>query len=442
MKKSLFRRLLPFVMLLPVSNLFCSAQAYSWENDLHHRLLLDFGKTHEDVKAYIRHYIPDVTDEQMDRWEQSRALETMVLDGRKRYFNQAGPNLFRIDPACRALKAKADPPTPEDELTINRYQLPLLLQETRNTPLAEPKRMRVTYSLTVKADAVPEGETVRCWLPFPRTDVARQTDIKLLRTSEKPFKRAPRHAAHSTVYMEKKAVKGEPTVFSETFEFTSYGCHYNLTPESIQPYRKNSKLYKEYTSQRETHIRFTPRLRRLADSLCAGEDNPLLRARRIFKWINGHFPWASAREYSTIPCIPEYVVENRHGDCGQVTLLFLTLCRLSGIPARWQSGFMMHPDHRNLHDWGEVYFEGFGWVPADQSFGIPAKASNDNETYFYLGGIDPWRLIVNSDYSQPLYPRKTYPRSETVDFQRGEVEWQGGNLYFDQWTWDMEVEYL
>lgn len=429
-------------MLLPFPTLFCAAQAYSWENDLHHRLLLDFNKTHEEVKAYIRHYIPDVTDRQMAEWEKSRALETMVLDGRKRYFHNAAPNLFRIDPACRTLKEKAEPPTPEDELTINRYQLPLLLQETRNTPLAQPKRMRVTYSLTVEADAVPDGETVRCWLPFPRTDVERQTDVKLLRTSEKKFKRSPRHAAHSTVYMEKKAVKGEPTVFSETFEFTSYGCHFGLTPENIKPYRKNSKLYKEYTSQRETHIRFTPRLRRLSDSLCAGEDNPLLRARRIFKWIDRNFPWASAREYSTIPCIPEYVLENRHGDCGQVTLLFLTLCRLSGIPARWQSGFMMHPDHRNLHDWGEVYFEGFGWVPADQSFGIPARASNEDETYFYLGGIDPWRLIVNSDYSRPLYPRKKYPRSETVDFQRGEVEWQGGNLYFDRWKWDMEVEYF
>ncbi len=41
-----------------------------------------------------------------------------------------------------------------------------------------------------------------------------------------------------------------------------------------------------------------------------------------------------------------------------------------------------------------------------------------------------------------LFPAKTYPRSETVDFQRGEVEWEGGNVYFPQWSYDMEITYL
>lgn len=137
-----------------------------------------------------------------------------------------------------------------------------------------------------------------------------------------------------------------------------------------------------------------------------------------------------------------YVLENKHGDCGQVTLLFVTLCRICGIPAHFQSGFMMHPKAWNLHDWGEIYFEGVGWVPVDQSFGIPTYAENQREEWFYLGGIDSWRMIVNSDYGKELSPQKTYPRSETVDFQRGEVEWEGGNIYFDQWDYDMDIEYL
>ena len=72
--------------------------------------------------------------------------------------------------------------------------------------------------------------------------------------------------------------------------------------------------------------------------------------------------------------IPMYVLESGHGDCGMVTLLFMTLCRYKGIPTRWQSGFMMHPSGWNLHDWAEVYFEGPGWVPVDESFGIPSYA--------------------------------------------------------------------
>ena len=28
------------------------------------------------------------------------------------------------------------------------------------------------------------------------------------------------------------------------------------------------------------------------------------------------------------------------------------------------------------------------------------------------------------------------------DFQRGEVEWKGGNLYFDKWDYNMKIKYI
>lgn len=421
-----------------------SHKPYTWEDDLHQRLLTDFCLTEQQVKDYIRRYIPDVTDEQMRQWEESCALECMWLDGEKRYFINAGPNLFRIDSACRDIKTAKEGVVVEGYDRVNTENVPAIIRAVKDSAktLVLPKRMRVTYTLTVDTNAVPAGEIVRCWLPYPRTDVLRQQDVKLLETSEAEYVLSPRECAHSTLYMEKRAAQGQPTVFSETFEYTSYGEWHNLKPEDVQPYDTASALYRKYTVERDKHIVFSPRLRELAARLTAGEDNPYLKAKRIFRWICEHFPWASAREYSTIDNIPEYVLDNRHGDCGQVTLLFVTLCRLSGIPAHFQSGFMMHPRAWNLHDWAEVYFEGVGWVPVDQSFGIPPFACNADEEYFFLGGIDSWRMVVNADYGMPLVPAKEYPRSETVDFQRGEVEWEGGNLYFTQWSYDMEIDYL
>jgi hypothetical protein len=35
---------------------------------------------------------------------------------------------------------------------------------------------------------------------------------------------------------------------------------------------------------------------------------------------------------------------------------------------------------------------------------------------------------------------KQHFRSETVDSQRGEAEWDGGNLYFDQWDYDFDAK--
>jgi hypothetical protein len=39
-----------------------------------------------------------------------------------------------------------------------------------------------------------------------------------------------------------------------------------------------------------------------------------------------------------------------------------------------------------------------------------------------------------------LKPEKSTLRSDTVDFQRGEVEWEGGNIYFDAYAYSMKVE--
>lgn len=418
--------------------------SYNWEEDLQHRIKRDFRLTETQVKQYIQKYIPDVTDEQMRQWEESKALECMIIDGEKRYFRNAGPNLFRIDSACINVKL-AQGNLPEEKSDIaNKENLPEIIKAVKKSgdPIAAPKRMRITYTLTVDTNAVPAGEMIRCWLPYPRTDHPRQTDVKFISASQPDYIIAPEEYAHTTLYMEKRAVQGEPTVFSETFEFTAHGEWHNLKPEDIKPYDTTTELYKTYTAEREKHIVFSPRLRELAAKLTEGETNPLLQAKRIFRWINNNFPWASAREYSTLENIPEYVLDNGHGDCGQVSLLFITLCRICGIPAHFQSGFMVHPNAWNLHDWGQVYFEGIGWVPVDQSFGIPTYARNADEEWFFIGGIDSWRLIVNKDYGMSLFPEKKYPRSETVDFQRGEVEWEGGNLYFQHWSYDMDIEYL
>ncbi len=156
--------------------------------------------------------------------------------------------------------------------------------------------------------------------------------------------------------------------------------------------------------------------------------------------MNVHVPWTTAREYSTIECLPKYALAVGHGDCGIKSMTFMTLCRYNGIPARWESGWTTDPV-KDMHDWCEIYLAPYGWVPADVTYGM-VDSTNNREKWFYLGGIDGLRFFLNTDYNQPLYPAKTFYRSEIVDFQRGEAEWRGGNLYFNQWNWNFNVEQI
>lgn len=437
----------------------CKNSEYSWENDLQHRLETDFCRERSEVTEYIRKYIPDVTESEIDSWTSQGKLESMFLNGKRMYFRNAGPNLFRIDAGCKAIKDSIEGPESSSAYTLGVRNIYLSRENSsEEQPLGLPCRMRVKYTLTVDADAVPDGEKIRCWLPYPRTDVNRQKNVKFIEagwTTRPSDTSAPLYfrtempqseelefsgneASHSTLYMEAVAAAGWPTTFYEEFEYTSYAeCHNADTLAGIAE-RQAGKAAEEglapsdFLDEREAHIRFGPRILALRDSLTEGITNPVLKAQTFYKWIDSRFPWASAREYSTIGNIPEYVLESGHGDCGQVSLLFITLCRSADIPAHFQTGFMMHPSGWNLHDWAEIWVEGYGWVPVDQSFGSDS----------YFGSIDAYRMIVNNDFGRQLKPAKKYPRSETVDFQRGEVEWSGGNLYFTDWDYDMDIQYL
>ncbi len=434
-------------------------RAYSWERDLSQRLAVDFSRTRAEVKDWIAGYIPDVTDKQIDTWTDEGLLENMKIGGRTMYFHNAAPNLFRIVPELKAIKDSADiardPSLADGRLrgkdSIDAAVIPLIrrdvtqaLESGAGSPfIAQPRKMRVTFSVTVPANTLRRGSKLRCWLPYPREDVARQTGVRLIRAGidstdlpESKLRFSDPSCCHSSLYFEAKVKEGKPTRFYEVFEYVSAGEWHPVDPEKVLPYDTESTDYKEYTAEKPTQVVFSDRIRHIADSLTEGITNPYLKAKAIYSWVD-RFPWASAREYSTISNIPEYVLDVKHGDCGQQTLLFMTLCRAEGIPTRWQSGLMVHPGNANLHDWCEAYFEGYGWIPVDQSFGETSYGG-----FFYFGGIDPYRLVFNSDFGGELSPKKKYPRSETVDFQRGEVEWEGGNLYFHLWDYDFEIEYL
>ncbi len=406
------------------------------------RIRKDFNKTSEDILKYVRKYYPDADETYLKKWEDDGSLEFKVIDGKKWYFARAASNLFRINKEAKKQKELVDG-YQKDELDIFlESYVPLVLNESANSQmnLVKPVKMRLNYTVIVKPNEVPHGEIIRCWLPFPKENHQRQTDIKLLGVNADEYIIASNDNLQRTIYFEKVAQKDQPTVFNIVLEVTNFAEVNFINPEQIKAYNKNSGLYQTFTAERPPHIVFTDKIKKLSQEIVGDEKNPYLVAKKIFTWISENIPWAGAREYSTIENISDYCITRKHGDCGIKTLLFMTLCRYNGIPAKWQSGWMLHPGEVNLHDWSEIYLEGYGWVPVDQSFGL-VDSEIEDEKYFFLGSIDAYHLITNDDYSTPLFPAKIFPRSETVDFQRGELEWRGGNLYFDKWNYKMEVEY-
>lgn len=413
----------------------------NFELERMNRIRLDFKKTKIDIIEYTKNYLPEVTEEMLDGWERDGSLEFKIIDGEKLYFNRAHTNLFRINKELREIKKLKDG-TLKDSLDFYlEKNLPRLVDKLKSSGENKPTKIRFNYKVSVKSNVVPHGELIKAWLPTPNEIHDRQSNVKLFSVNSDQYVLSNKSQKHNSIYFEKISIEDQPTVFEYSVEYLAKPQKFFIDPHNIIDYNKSSDIYKEYTSERLPHIEFTDEIKTISKEIVGSETNPYLIAKRIFTWINDNIPWAGAREYSTIRNISDYCLSRMHGDCGIKTILFMTLCRYNGIPAKWQSGWMMHPGNVNLHDWCEIYFEGIGWVPVDQSFGIVDSEINDVK-YYFLDGIDQFHMIVNEDYSEEFFPAKSFERSETVDFQRGEIEWRGGNLYFDKWNYNMEVEYL
>ncbi|MCX7555894.1 transglutaminase domain-containing protein [Xanthomonadaceae bacterium JHOS43] len=417
-------------------------EALRFERERMRRIAMDFGLTRDDAIARVRRQIPDLTEAEFDAFDAEGLLESMRIDGQLRYFNRAPSNLFRLSARARAMRADPDQPFrdgPFETLHPHHAEVVTAAQQTGERFVAS-RRVRVVQSLTVKPDAVPAGEVIRAWIPFPRAIPGQQQDVILLASEPAARRVAPESTLQRTVYLEKPAEAGRPTEFSITYEVTIHAQHRAIAPDAVLPIpaadTDDGQAIAPYLAEEPPHVVFTDALRLHSARVVGDETNPYRIARKLFAAVDD-IPWAGAREYSTISNISEYALNAGHADCGQQTLLLIALLRLNGIPARWQSGWTFSDNevgYDNMHDWGMLYLPPYGWVPMDVTTG---RLDSDDPSlrWFYLGGLDAYRIAFNDAISTPFDPPKQYFRSETVDSQRGEAEWSGGNLYFDQWDY-------
>jgi transglutaminase-like putative cysteine protease len=416
------------------------------------RIRLAYTTDADAMLAKVRKAIPDVSADDLDQWRKAGQLQARTIDGRILYFDREPANLFRF---CDEAKSRRKPAAESKKGTWkleNHLARVIAAAKNGTGPEVVPIKQRITYRLTVPANApgFKSGAQVRVWLPFPQ-EYHQQKDIKLISTSPKydilaetsqgdpPTKGAPQR----TLYFEQRVQNPpKPLTFEEVFEFTTSAYYPSLDDAKAKP------LPADYSEgdlgERPPHIRFTPEVKETIASIVGNETNPLAKARRIFHYVSDNVAYCSEEEYSTIASLSTKALASRKGDCGIHAMTFITLCRAAGIPARWQSGWETLRVGHDMHDWAEFYVAPWGWLPCDPTcppYGLQ-KSDDPSIRDFYFGHLDSYRLIVNRDFGRDLVPAKHSLRSEPLDFQRGEVEIDGQNLYFPHWEYDFRPEWL
>ena len=408
--------------------------------ELVRRTRREYGQDEAALLEKLGESIPGVTAADLRRWREAGEVQHRLIDGEVRYFRREPSNLFRFCEEAKARRVqKAEDPA-KWKLTDHLAKV-IAAAEGEGKPEVVPVRHRVTFSATVPAGAggMKAGSVLRAWLPFPQ-EYRQQKHVKLASSEPPPTGVAENGTPHRALYYEVKIEDPtKPVEIRTVFDYTSSAYYPILRDEDAKPLPAGDSM-REHLSERLPHIAFTPELRAKVKEIVGGETNPLARARKIFHWVDGNVRYCAEEEYGLIPSFSTKALTSLKGDCGIQGNLFITMCRAAGVPARWQSGWETKPVNWNMHDWAEFYVEPWGWLPADPSYGLQKTSDDPKVREFYFGHQDSYRLIVNNDFGRPLVPAKASLRSEPADFQRGEVEIDGRNLYFDEWDYTFAFE--
>ncbi len=415
--------------------------------DILRRIRFEYSLDAAGLLAKVKKSVSDATGEEVERWAIDSRARFRMIDGKKYYFRREPQNIFLFckEAIDRRSRMGGAPPPANWRLTDHLTDV-LAASERSGSAEVLPVKHRFTHTITIRGDhpKIKRGSTVRVWMPFAQ-EYRQQREVKLVYASPEPKLLAPTAidgdpitgAPQRTLYFEVVVEDpAKPLVFQEVFEYTSFAYCPKLDAALVESLPND--WGDRCLTERRPHIAFTPEIRNEVASIVGDDDNPLLKAQRIFRWVSANIPWNAEDEYCTIPSFAIKAYTDRRGDCGVQNTLFITMCRIAGIPARWQSGFETKPGQWGMHDWAEIYIAPWGWLPADASYGVQ-KSDDPRVADFYCGHQDSYRLIVNLDWGHDLFPTKRSLRSEPADFQRGEVEVDGQNLYFDEWESKSEV---
>lgn len=415
----------------------------AFELDRLERIKKDFPYDKDQLYAELQGSVKDLSKAEFNQWIEEGRFDAREIDGQKRYMVSSVSNLyFRY----RDLEPRRIPPKDTAAFENAMYERCLAIEaaaQGEHSPYVLPKRFRVTMTVTAKPDVAPDGETIRAWLPIPR-HYPFQRDFELISCSSKIRHLDGENSPIRSLFLEQSARHEKPTIFKVGYEYTTFGIRFDIDPAQAKSSDPADPVLKPFLTE-APHVVFTPEIRSLASEIAGSEQNPYLKAKKFYDWIANQIKYSYAIEYSTIRNISDYCRTKAYGDCGQEALLFITLCRLNGIPARWQSGWNTVPGGKTIHDWSEIYIAPWGWMPVDPYMGIYAmryiRTLPDSKKLklrdFYFGGLDQYRMAANSNHNQELIPAKSSMRSDDVDFQRGELEWAGHNIYFDKYSWEL-----
>ena len=383
-----------------------------YEMERLNRLEKDFPWKRDDALKLLDENLVGFKDFELDNWIAKGYVERLYINGEERYFKRFVQNLFFLIPTLERRRKKKDELVPYTRKIINDT-----IDRMRRGDI---RKYKIVAGIKINVN---RRGNYRVWLPVPKENFQIEK-VRILHTHPQEHYIADNDAPQRTVYFEKNSKE--------------YQVEFEYIISEVKGGLEGRADLATNLEEKAPHVRFTPLINSLARKIVEDAEDDYERARRIYNWITTNTNYTYVREYCMYDNISEFVATSLRGDCGMFALLFITVCRAVGIPAKWQSGWFLTPKFASPHDWAQIYVDGL-WLPVDASFGN-YKRHGKKRNDFYFGNMDAFRMIANDDFQVDFEPEKRHWRSDPVDNQRGEIENEKRNLYFNEFKSTLYVK--
>ena len=397
-------------------------EALTVQKEIMRRLPGEYCWTEAEAIARMQERVKDFTAEEFKKLDWEGRMDWRFVEGEKRYQARFAETLLATHADLAARKLTPDAPNNKNE---ERHRLHEKMEREGSASADITLRTSIRMSDEAFAAALEKARAegrdavhVRAWLALPAACPS-QSHITLDRFTETPGHIAAEDAPQRTVCWEADLTENRTFGAEYSYRETAvYADPLSFTPDAEQP--------DLYTGEEAPHIVFTPYLRALAAQLTEGIASPAEKAKRIYDYVTLNVRYHFQPSYFVHESIAENCARSRRGDCGIMALTFITLCRIAGIPARWESGFAVAPGDAGCHDWARFYVAPKGWMYADCSYGASmARRGDEVLRRHYFGSLDTGRMVANSAFEAPFDPPMLGFRSDPYDNQSGEMEADG-----------------
>jgi hypothetical protein len=265
----------------------------------------------------------------------------------------------------------------------------------------EKRNYAISYSVDIQVEKAEKPNSLYLWLPRP-VNSSSQRNLRVLSRNMEPFIENYRG---TSLFQIKDLQSDANTGITLSYLVEVYAVETDIRSNSVTAASPGpSPVKAAYTAANSRLPSDDPQIKELTASLVGREQNPYIRARRIYEYLlnQGGIHWPPPGE---LP--PEDLLEalkEKKADPYTAALLFCTMARSAGIPAIPVSGVLLDRNRTlSRHYWAEFWVDGFGWIPVDIALGAgavpPSFILRADRANYYFGNLDNQRITFSRGFT-------------------------------------------